>query len=122
MTMFRQCARALSLLATLVAGFSCADDHEPEQGPTQEEMQQVAADLCEKGIECGSGPNDLTMEECIEYHVGTYRGSPECVAFYYFHECLTTQTCEEIERLETLHIGACVDERDEADKVICDPF
>jgi hypothetical protein len=119
---FKQCALTLSLAVLLASGFSCADDDEPEQGPTQEEMQQVASEYCEKDIGCGFSPHDVTLEECIANRVGTYQDSPECVSHYYFDECLTTQTCEEIERLDRLHIGDCLDERDEADRVECDPF
>lgn len=121
MSRFRECALALSLAATLAGGFSCADDDEPEQGPTQEEMQQVAADACEHGLGCGY-IDAITLEECIEYQIGVYQDVPECVAYYYFDECLTTQTCEEIERLGQLQMGDCLDERDETDKVQCDPF
>ena len=85
-------------------------------------MEQVATDLCEKVIECGSHPSDVTLEECVAHQVGTYQDSPECVAVYYFNECLATQTCEELERLEILHIGDCLDERNETSKVQCDPF
>jgi hypothetical protein len=119
---FKQYALMLSFAASLAAGFSCADDGEPEKGPTQEEMQQVAAEFCEKEIGCGFLPDGVTLEECIANQVGTYQDAPECVAVYYFDECLTTQTCEEIDRLGLLHIGDCLDERDEKDRVQCDPF
>jgi hypothetical protein len=119
---FKQCALALTLAASLAPGCSCADDDDPK-GPTQDEMQQVAADACEKGIECGTIPSDVTLEECIANQVGAYQASSECSAVYYLDECLTTQTCEEIDRLNQLNIGDCVDERDEASRVhaLCVP-
>jgi hypothetical protein len=120
MTGFKQCALTLSLAILLASGFSCADDDEPEQGPTQEEMQQVASNVCEQGIGCGS-IDGLTLEECIEYQIDAYQVSPECVAVYYLDECLTTQTCAEIERLNVLSIGDCLDERDKAFDVQCVP-
>jgi hypothetical protein len=114
--------RALTLVfaASLVSGVSCADDEDREQGPTREQMQQVAADACEHGLECGS-IDAITLEECIEYKVGAYQVSHECVAYYVLDECLTTQTCEEIERLNVLQIGDCLDERDEAFDIQCVP-
>jgi hypothetical protein len=121
MTAFKQCALALFLAASLAPVVSCADDNEPEQGPTQEEMQQVASGVCEQGIGCGSIPSDVTLEECVANQLGAYQVSPECVAVYYFDECLTTQTCEEIDRLEQLNMGECLDERDEAFDVQCVP-
>lgn len=122
MMRFEQCTMTLTLAVLLASGFSCADDDEPEQGPTQEEMQQVASDVCEQGIGCGT-IDAITLEECIEYEVGVYQVSPECVAVYYLDECLTTQTCEEIERLNQLNIGECADERDETSRVhaLCVP-
>ena len=53
MIRLKQCALALALTASLAPGLSCADDGEPEQGPTQDEMEQVATNLCEKELECG---------------------------------------------------------------------
>jgi hypothetical protein len=120
MMSFKQYALVLSLAASLASGSSCADDEGPEQGPTQEEMQQVAAENCEHGIECGY-IDAITLEECIEYQTGAYLALTECVALYYFDECLTTQTCEEIQRLTNLHIGDCLDERDAAFDVQCIP-
>ena len=119
MTKFRPRALALSLTASLAPGFSCGDDDEPK-GPTQEEMQQVASEACEHGIGCGY-IDAITLEECTEYRVDVYQVSPECVAHYHLDECLTTQTCEEVERLNVLHIGDCLDEREETDKVQCVP-
>lgn len=121
MTEFKQRALALFLVASLAPGVSCADDGDPDQGPTEEEMQQVASDFCEKEIGCGFIPGDVTLDECIANQVGTYQDSAECVAVYRFNECLATQTCEEIERLGQLHMGDCLDERDEADEVQCTP-
>jgi hypothetical protein len=118
----KHCVLVLFITAPLALGSSCAENEDREQGPTEEEIQQVATELCEQTVECGSIPNDVTLEECIANRVGTYQDSPECVSHYYFDECLTTQTCEEIERLDRLHIGDCLDERDEADRVECDPF
>ena len=113
MTQFRQRALALFLAASLAPGFSCADDDEPK-GPTQEEMQQAASDACEKGLECGTVPSDVTLEECVANQVGAYQAAPECLAVYRLDECLATQTCEEIDRLDQLHVGDCADEREEA--------
>lgn len=123
MTEFRQRALALSLAASLTPGLSCADDEGPEQGPTQEEMRQAASDACEKGIECGTVPGDVTQEECVANQVGAYQAAPECLAVYHLDECLATQTCEEIERLNQLNIGDCAGERDEASRVhaLCVP-
>lgn len=120
MMKFRQRALALFLAASLAPGLSCADDSEPAQGPTQVEMQQVASDVCEQGIGCGS-IDGVTLEECIEYQVGAYQDSPECVAVYHFDECLATQTCEEIERLSQLNMGDCLEEREKAFEVQCVP-
>lgn len=120
MIRLKQCALALALTASLAPGLSCADDDEPEPGPTQEEMQHVASDACEQGIGCGS-IDGVTLEECIENQLGAYQVSPECVARYHLDECLTTQTCEEIDRLEQLNMGDCLDERDEASNVLCSP-
>lgn len=122
MRRLERCALTLSLAVTLAAGFSCADDGDPKQGPTDEEMRQVASGFCEKEIGCGFIPGDVTLEECIANQVGAYQDSAECVTHYSFDECLATQTCEEIERLSQLNMGDCLDERDEADKVECDPF
>jgi hypothetical protein len=102
-------------------GGSAGTSDDPEQGPTQEEMQQVATELCERGIECGFTPAQVTLEECIANQIGTYQYSAECVTRYYLDECLTTQTCEEIQRLEVLHMGDCLDERDENGEVVCPP-
>lgn len=120
MTQFIQRALALAL-ALAATGLSCADDDDPDPGPTQEEMQQVASDYCEKVITCGFNPPDVTLEECIANQVGTYQDAPECVARYDLDECLTTQTCEEMDRLEQLGVGDCLDERDEASNVLCSP-
>jgi hypothetical protein len=121
MTRLKQRALALTLAASLAPGFSCADD-EPEKGPTEAEMRQVAVDACAQGIECGTIPDSVTLDECIENQVGTYQVSRECVAFYDYDECLTTLTCEEIDQLNhNIDIGSCVDERDETDKVQCVP-
>lgn len=84
-------------------------------------MEQVATDLCEKELGCGSIPVDVTLEECVENQLGTYQASRECVAVYYFDECRTTQTCEELERLQQLNMGDCLDEREEAFDVQCVP-
>jgi hypothetical protein len=119
MMIFKRCALVLSLAASAASGSSCADDIDPEPGPTQGEMQQVAADVCEKDIECGSIPNGVTREECIQNQLGAYQASSECLAVYYFDECRTTQTCEELERLSLLNVGDCLDERDEAFDVQC---
>lgn len=107
-------AVTLLFAASLASGFSCSDDHDPEQGPTQAEMRQVAAEACEQGLGCGTIPDSVTLEECIANQVGAYQASSECLAVYYFDECLTTQTCEEIDRLDELHIGDCLDESNEA--------
>lgn len=114
MTKSRHCVLALALATSLASGFSCADDDDPEQGPTQEEMLQVAADVCEHGIGCGY-IDAITLEECTAYQVDAYQAAPECLAVYYFNECLSMLTCEDAERLEhNIDIGSCKDERDEA--------
>ena len=84
-------------------------------------MEQVAANLCQKELECGFTPVDVTVEECTANQLGAYQVSPECVAVYHFDECRTTQTCEELERLQQLNMGDCLDERDEAFDVQCVP-
>jgi len=116
MMQFRPRALVLTLAASLAQGFSCADDDEPKR-PTQEEMQQVASEACEQGLECGTIPDSVTVEECIANQVGAYQAAPECLAVYDLDECLTTQTCEELDRLDQLHIGDCADERDEAGRL-----
>ena len=121
MTNFKRCVLLLVFATSLAPGLSCADDSEPAKGPTQDEMEQVATDLCEKELACGFTPAEVTVEDCIENQLGAYQVSPECVAVYDFDECRATQTCEELERLEQLNMGDCLDEREKAFDVQCVP-
>ncbi len=122
MTEFRAGVLALFFAASLALGFSCADDHDPEHGPTQEEMQQVAVEYCEHEMVCGFLPARVTLEDCVANQIGTYQDAPECVARYYLDECLTMLTCEDIDRLNhNIDIGSCEDERDAVFNVLCTP-
>jgi hypothetical protein len=114
MTEFRQRALMLFFAGSLAPALSCADDGEPEKGPTEEEMRQAASEACEQGLECGTIPGSVTLEECIANQLGAYQAAPECLAVYHLDECLATQTCEELDRLDQLHMGDCADEREEA--------
>jgi CMP-2-keto-3-deoxyoctulosonic acid synthetase len=120
MKKFNYCVLVPCLVAALME-LACADDDQPEQGPTQAEMQDVASEFCEIVISCGSVPHDVTLDDCIANQLGTYQYAPECVARYHLDECLTTQTCEEIERLRVLNIGDCLDARDDVSRVSCPP-
>jgi hypothetical protein len=120
MTAFRQLAPVLILAGLFSWGFSCNDDGaDPEKGPTQDEMREVATATCEQAMECGSLPGDVTLDECIANQLGSYQDSPECVALYYYDECKTMLTCEEIQQLIQLQMGQCLEESKEAGKVSC---
>lgn len=112
-------AFVLLLAASLGSGSSCAE--EADEGPTQDEMQKVAAEACEQSIMCGFIPDEVTVEECIANQLGSYQDAPECLAVYYYDECQTALTCEEIDRLVQYRMGPCLDEFNEARRVTCVP-
>ena len=112
-------ALVLFLVASLASAPSCTDD--ADEGPTQDEMQQVAAAACEQLWACGLAPPDITLGECTAHQFGSYQDSPECLALFDYDECKMTITCEEIDRVQTLHVGPCLDELEAAAKVRCLP-
>lgn len=120
MTNLRQLASMLILAGLFSWGSSCSDDGaDPETGPTQDEMREVATATCEQAIECGSLPGDVTLDECIANQMGSYQDSPECVVLYHYDECKTALTCEEIQQMIQLQMGECLEESKEAGKVSC---
>lgn len=112
-------AFALLIVVSLASSSSCTAD--TDDGPTQDDMQEVATEACEQWSRCGVLPDGVSLEQCIANQVGSYQDAPECLAIYYYNECQTMLTCEELETLNELFMGLCLDEFEEARKVTCAP-